>query len=74
MFKDPIVIIFEFLLPMKERAIISSELLQDLLELSGPGGRVVRWLEFLDTGVLSMGNWYAVKFLGNSSHLFGNSC
>lgn len=73
LFKDPIVIIFKFLMPLKEGMLIPSELLQDLPGWNSPDGWPVHWVEFLDTGVLLMGNWYAAKFPENSPHRFGNT-
>lgn len=44
-------------MPVPEGTITPSPaLLQVLLELSGPDGWPVHWWEFLDTGVLLMGN------------------
>lgn len=68
LFRDLIVIIFKFLMPMKEGILNPSELLQDLRGRHSPDGWPVHWVEFLDTGVLFMGNWYAAKFPENSPH------
>lgn len=57
LWRDPLVIVFEFLMPVLEGTVAPPPaLLQILLERSGPAGWPVHGWEFLDTGVLSMGH------------------